>query len=167
MDSFKKFIDDLKNPGWVLSDLSYMGKTFSYPREKLDKFKTRYFHNISCKTDFEVIIPEEEDFDDLVFLLRGYYKLWIEILASYWISISAIFPNRFELIKDINFNIQLGKSIQIGSTLFYHEELNVETNRLKGLKLTQWKGDNMEDSEISLFPYDSIEPIFDNLKLYV
>ncbi len=167
MESLRRFIAESQNPYWELGEINYYGGSYSFDVEKLDWFKQRYFADTPKIVDFQCIIPEETDFNDLVFLLRVHYNLWIEIFPTKWISLSVEFPRRFELIKD--FKKEEGfVFIKAGTALYYFEELNIETNRLEGLKLSlEEKLDESDRAKTHIIGYEYIEPKLDNFNLYI
>jgi len=80
----------------------------------------------------------------LIFLLRCYYKLWVEQYQN-TLKIYKKFPSKFKVIKDVtkkDFGY-MPKPFYKGQILYYIDSSNSNCNRLRGIPL--W--DNLDQVE--------------------
>ena len=73
--------------------------------EKFNKLSEKYFDQIK-EVENIIIEFDEEDKEILVFILRWYYNLWIDVNKNY-IEVYSSFPKVFKIINEVNKSIKL------------------------------------------------------------
>ncbi len=99
MEKFHRFISDIKNG--IKRKISSRRLKMHVSVEEFNLLSKKYFDGL--KPDIEIFNfnIEASDKDNLLFILRVYYGLWIEI-KELSITIYSKFPEKFELIKEVN-----------------------------------------------------------------
>lgn len=99
MKKFDRFISDVKNG--IKRKISSRRLKMHVSVEEFNLLSKKYF--IGLKTDIETFNfnIELSDRDNILFILRVYYGLWIEI-KGLSISIYRKFPEKFKLIREVN-----------------------------------------------------------------
>tara|TARA_B110000879_G_scaffold85632_1_gene118290 strand:+ start:5181 stop:5504 length:324 start_codon:yes stop_codon:yes gene_type:complete len=69
--------------------------------EEFADLTTKYFLDLKSDENIFKIKLLEQDKETLLFILRVYYKLWIEV-DEYSIKIYNSFPEKFTLTKEVN-----------------------------------------------------------------
>ena len=124
--------------------------------EEFKSFSEMYFKNLDEHQNFQLKV-DKNDFEKIVFMLRWYYNLWIEIDGSS-ITIFKNFPSSFILTKEVNkLNHPHTPEIFEEKTKMYLSSNKYSTcNWMKGIPL--WKnkdGDIVPGCQIN---YSFIEP---------
>lgn len=120
-----------------------------------------YIKNYKC---IEIEVSPIHSFK-LIFLLRCYYKLWVEQYQN-TLKIYKNFPSKFKVIKDVtkkDFGY-IPKPFYKGQILYYINNSNSNCNRLRGVplwdNLDQVKGTNIIPSVQINFNF--ISPIYNS-----
>ena len=110
--------------------------------EMFETLSKKYFNNVSQNSKL-TIKYEEEDKDNLIFILRYHYQYWIEINKDL-IQIFSSFPKEFEIIKQVNKSNHLHtpKTFKKGEKLYFNSNGYSSCNWLKGIPL--WNNKNKE-----------------------
>ena len=98
MTGFKNFVNDSEN-GISRNIKSRKEKKIITPDEFSILVKS-YFLNLPETGNFKFTF-KEFDRDNLLFILRFHYRLWIEVCNNQ-IEIFRIFPEKFQIIKEVN-----------------------------------------------------------------
>ncbi len=112
----------------------------SVSQEEFKKFSKVYFKNLDENQNFQIKV-NKKDFEKIVFILRWYYNLWIQI-DNYYINIFKDFPSVFILKDEVNkLNHPHTPEIFKKNTKMYFTSNNYSTcNWMKGIPL--WKNKN-------------------------
>mgnify|MGYP001261718542 CR=1 FL=1 len=127
--------------------------------EEFKRFSKVYFKNLDENQNFQ-IKANKKDFEKIVFILRWYYNLWIQI-DNYCIRIFKDFPSVFILKDEINkLNHPHTSEIFIKNTKMYFTSDNYSTcNWMKGIPL--WTEKNGIFNQGCQINYEFIEPYFE------
>ncbi|WP_296636197.1 hypothetical protein [Polaribacter sp.] len=154
--SYKKLLEEGK-------DLNYNRK---YKRRikliTLQIIYQKYFKDLSFLIN-EKIIVSNEDKDIIIFLLRVYFKVWIEI-EDIKIIIYKKFPEKFKIIKEVNkYNhFFTPRAFLVGEVLFYRNSVYGTCNFLNGIPLAE-SLEPVEGTSIiatTQINYEYINPIY-------
>ena len=115
-----------------------------------------YFKKLDANQNFELKV-EENNFEKVVFLLRWYYNLWIEI-DDYSIKIFKDFQNVFILKDEVNKlnHPHIPENFSKNTKMYFTSDNYSTCNWMKGIPL--WKnkdGDIVQGCQIN---YTFIEP---------
>lgn len=160
MSKFNRFVSDVKNG--IKRKISSRRLKLLVSIEEFNLLSKKYFLdlNTDIKTfDFNV---EASDKENILFILRVYYGLWIEI-KELSITIHSEFPEKFELIKEVNKSNHYftPKTFPKGTIMYSVGSAYSSSNGISGTSL--W--DNLNTIEgTDLIPsvqinYDFIKPI--------
>jgi hypothetical protein len=144
--NFNKLVTDI-NEG-LKQNISSRKENKYISIKEFDLIYKKYFNNI--KKDRNLIIKcEENTQENLVFILRWYYQLWIELKQSQ-IEIYSIFPNEFKIINEVNKNNHphTPRTFKVGTIMYFNNSGYSLCNWLNGIPL--W--DNLEDINKTLRP---------------
>jgi hypothetical protein len=116
-----------------------------------DEFQTlsqKYFIDLS-RDAVNGIKCDQEDKEIVIFILRWYYNLWIEVNDN-TIKIHSVFPKKFELVDDVDkSNHPFTPKVFKKGTIMYFGSSSGMCNWLKGVPL--WDDPN-EEYEYGLKP---------------
>ena len=109
--------------------------------EAFQKLSNKYFKQIKEGENL-IINVEKEDKEIIIFILRWYYNLWIEIREEV-IEVFYIFPEKFEIIKEVNYinHPHTPKTFNKGTKVYKTSSNYASCNWLNGIPL--W--DNKEE----------------------
>jgi hypothetical protein len=96
--SIKKLKKDITNG--IKRPIKSRRHSISIPPEEFKLLSNIYFKNLDENQNFELKV-DKNDFEKIVFILRWYYNLWIEI-DPYSIKIFKDFPCVFILKDEVN-----------------------------------------------------------------
>ena len=154
----QKFITDIKNG--INHDISSRKEKIRVSPKLFNKYSSKYFNNIKENLITSITI-DKTDLKNVLFILRSYYILWVEIEENK-IPIHPKYPKSFEVIKEIpNLDDVLKKKrFQKGSILYHVSNSYNTCNRLKGVPLWYEMNTNNEGVTPSLqVNYEFIQPI--------
>lgn len=129
--------------------------------EEFNNLSKKYFNQIKEGENL-IINHDKKDKETIVFILRWYYNLWIDINEES-IEVFSFFPKEFEIINEVNKlnHPHTPKTFKKGTKMYFNSSSYSSSNWLNGIPL--W--DN-KDEEINhgLKPscqvnYDCIEII--------
>ena len=131
--------------------------------EEYKIFTNKYFNHIEEKKDFSFLKVEKIDREKVLFLLRVYHGLWVEVFENE-IKIYKVFPKKFKIIKEVNKlnHYYAPKTFKINTIMYPIKSSYGTTNELNGISL--WDSlDYIDGTE--LIPgfqinYDYISAIF-------
>tara|TARA_B100000925_G_C21941901_1_gene444999 strand:+ start:615 stop:1094 length:480 start_codon:yes stop_codon:yes gene_type:complete len=113
--------------------------------EEFDFLSKKYFNQIKENKNL-IIHFDKKDKETLVFILRWYYNLWIDV-DKYNVKIYFYFPEEFEIIKEVNKvnHPHTPKNFQKGTKMYYNSSIYSYCNWLKGIPL--WDNKDEEVGE--------------------
>jgi hypothetical protein len=141
--SFIKLIKDSKDG--LKRKISSRREKISISVEEFDQLSKKYFNQI--KEDENLLINyDKEDKEILVFILRWYYKLWIDIYESY-IEVYSSFPKEFEIISEVNKlnHLHTPKTFKKGTIMYFNSSSYSSCNWLNGIPLWDNKYEEVGD----------------------
>ena len=131
--------------------------------EEFKIFTNKYFNHIEEKKEYSVIKIDKPDVEKVLFLLRVYHGLWVEVSENE-IKVYKVFPKKFKIIKEVNKlnNCYTPKTFKTNTIMYPIKSSYGTTNKMNGISL--W--DNLDYIEgTELVPsvqinYDHICPVF-------
>ena len=117
-------------------NISSRRENISITVEEFGFISRKYFKNIKKQTNL-VIEPEGKDKEKLIFILRWYYNLWIDINEDN-IEVYSFFPKEFEVISEVNKlnHPHTPKTFEKGTKMYFsNSSSNSSCNWLKGIPL--------------------------------
>ena len=130
---FNRLIDDSK--GELKKNISSRRENISVTFQEFNTISKKYFNNVS--KDKNLIIKfDKDDKETLVFVLRWYYNLWIDLKKDY-IEVYSSFPKEFEIVSEVNKlnHPHTPKTFEKGTKMFYNSSNYSSCNWLKGIPL--------------------------------
>ena len=130
---FNRLIDDSK--GELKKNISSRRENISVTFQEFNTISKKYFNNVS--KDKNLIIKfDKDDKETLVFVLRWYYNLWIDLKKNY-IEVYSSFPKEFEIVSEVNKlnHPHTPKTFEKGTKMFYNSSSYSSCNWLKGIPL--------------------------------
>lgn len=160
MNKFDRFISDVKNG--IKRKISSRRLKMQVSIEEFSLLSKKYFDGLEPDIEIFNFNIEQSDKDNILFILRVYYGLWIEI-KELSIKIHSKFPEKFKLIKEVNKSNHYftPKIFPKGTIMYSVGSAYSSSNGLSGTSL--W--DNLNPIEgTELIPsvqinYDFIKPI--------
>ena len=132
--NFNRFVTDSREG--LKRNISSRRENISTTMEEFSFISRKYFKNIKKQTNL-VIEPETKDKEKLIFILRWYYNLWIDINEDN-IEVYSFFPKEFEIIREVNKlnHPHTPKTFNIGTKMYYcNSSSYYSCNWLKGIPL--------------------------------
>ena len=116
-------------------NISSRRENISITVEEFSFISRKYFKNIKKQTNI-VIEPEEKDKEKLIFILRWYYNLWIDINEDN-IEVYSFFPKEFEVIREVNKlnHPHTPKTFEKGTKMYFNSSSYSSSNWLNGIPL--------------------------------
>ena len=110
-------------------------RNISITVEEFSFISRKYFKNIKKQTNL-VIEPEGKDKEKLIFILRWYYNLWIDINEDN-IEVYSFFPKEFEVIREVNKlnHPHTPKTFEKGTKMYFNSSSYSSSNWLNGIPL--------------------------------
>ena len=161
--SYKLFIDELSKPKSLRKGFKRNRKRiFSVSDFRINELYDQYFSLISLKSDTFRFIIEDSDYDEIVYLLREHFRLWIEI-NQLEIIIYRDFPERYKIIKEVNKENHwfIPTTISKGTIMYLSKDHYGVVNWLNGIPLAVKEHKNeMEVNPVVQINYDFIIPSY-------
>ena len=132
--NFNRLVTDLKEG--LKRNISSRRENTSITVEEFSFISRKYFKNIKKQTNL-VIEPEGKDKEKLIFILRWYYNLWIDINEDN-IEVYSFFPKEFEVISEVNKlnHPHTPKTFEKGTKMYFSNSSSYSScNWLKGIPL--------------------------------
>ncbi|MDM9630246.1 hypothetical protein [Robiginitalea aurantiaca] len=99
---FTFFLTEISKPKDLRKGFTRKRKNpFSISDARINDLYDKYFSTLSPNNESLRFEVESTDFEQIVYLLRVHFQLWIEI-DGYQITIYQDFPERFRIIKDVD-----------------------------------------------------------------
>lgn len=102
---------------------------------EFNQLSKKYFSSIE-KYKNHIIYYDQKDKQILIFVLRWYYKLWIDIRKDL-IEVHFTFPKEFEILSEVNkYNHpHTPKIFKKGTVMYYNSSKYNTSNWLRGIPL--------------------------------
>jgi len=141
MTGFKNFVNDSKK-GISRNIKSRKERKIVTPDEFSILVKS-YFLNLPEAGNFKFTF-KEFDRDNLLFILRYHYRLWIEVWNNQ-IEIFREFPEEFQVIKEVNKSNHpfISKTLKEGTKMYFRGDSSL-CNWLNGIPLWDDKEEVLE-----------------------
>jgi len=142
MTGFENLMEDSKN-GISRIIKSRREKKIITPEEFSIIVKS-YFLNLPNEGNFKFTF-KEFDRDNLIFILRYHYRLWIEVWNNQ-IEIYRVFPEEFQITKEVNKSNHpfTPKTFREGTTMYFSSDSSL-CNWLNGIPLWSDKEEILEN----------------------
>lgn len=139
---FNRLIKDSKEG--LKRKISSRREKISIPVEKFNNLSKKYFNQIK-EGEILTIKYDEKDKEILVFLLRWYYNLWIDINEDS-IEIYYSFPKEFEIISEVNKSnhTHTPKTFKKGTKMYFNFSSYSSSNWLNGIPLWDNKDEEVD-----------------------
>lgn len=163
--SFYEFFEQLSKPRVLREGFPHKGSDpFSIADARTNELFDKYFSKLPLTSKSFRFKVDSLDFDDIVYLLRVHFQLWIEIEADS-ITIYREFPQRFRLLEEVSAKNHwyTPKTLPKGTILYNGEDFYAVCNRSKGIPLSEIppnKELNMNRPVVQI-NYDFIEVVDD------
>lgn len=111
--------------------------------EEFNLLSKKYFKNINKNKNL-LINFDENDKETLIFVLRWYYNLWIDIRENY-IEVYTSTPNTFKIVSEVNkLNHPYSpRTFEKGTIMYFSSSSYSMCNWLKGIPLWDIKNDEV------------------------
>ena len=137
--NFRRLINDSK--GGMKRKIFSRKDNVSVSVKMFNKLSNKYFKDIEEGKNL-IINVDKKDKETIIFILRWYYNLWIEIRKEI-LEVFSVFPEKFEIIIEVN-NINhphTPKTFNKGTKMYKTSSNYASCNWLNGIPL--W--DNKEE----------------------
>ena len=113
--------------------------------DEFNNLSKKYFNQIKEGENL-IISHDKKDKETLVFILRWYYNLWIDINEES-IEVYSFFPKVFEIINEVNkFNHpHTPKTFEEGTKMYFNPSSYSSCNWMRGIPLWDDKYDEVGD----------------------
>lgn len=140
--NFNRLIKDSKEG--LKRKISSRREKISIPVEKFNNLSKNYFNQIKEEENL-TIKYDEKDKEILVFLLRWYYNLWIDINEDS-IEVYYSFPKEFEIISEVNKSNHnhTPKTFKKGTKMYFNSSSYSSSNWLNGVPLWDNKDEEVD-----------------------
>lgn len=114
--------------------------------EEFNKLSKKYFNKIKEGENF-IFEFDEKDKETLMFVLRWYYNLWIDIKENS-IEVYSYFPKEYEIVSDVNKlnHPHTPKTFKKGTKMFFNSMAYSSCNWLNGIPLWDIKDEEVVES---------------------
>jgi hypothetical protein len=142
--SFIRLIKDSKEG--LKRKISSRREKIIVPTEEFNKLSKKYFNKIKEEENF-IFEFDEKDKETLLFVLRWYYNLWIDIKENS-IEVYSYFPKEFEIVSEVNKlnHPHTPKTFKKGTKMFFNSLVYSSCNWLNGIPLWDIKDEEVGES---------------------
>jgi len=156
--SFIRLIKDSKEG--LKRKISSRREKIIVPIEEFNKLSKKYFNKIKEEENF-IFEFDEKDKETLLFVLRWYYNLWIDIKENS-IEVYSYFPKEFEIVSEVNKlnHPHTPKTFKKGTKMFFNSLVYSSCNWLNGIPL--W---DIKDEEVGEILNPSCQINYNYIKL--
>ena len=163
--SFQELIKEVSKQRPQRKGFTQNRKTkFSISDRRINELYDRYFSELSINNRSFTFIVNAKDLNEVIYLLRAHFQLWIDI-EELKIIIYQEFPERFRVIKEVNKENHwfTPKTFAKGSMLHYGEDHYSVCNRINGIPLSELapRKDLEKNRPVVQINYDFIEVVDD------
>jgi hypothetical protein len=137
--SYLAFLKILQTPPLERKAICYKRKVkYEISIERLNELVSTYFDNFDTEKMEKNIFVEMTDMEEVLFLLRYHFRLWITIQNTQ-ITIYKNFPNRFKIIKEVNKENHwfVPKIFEVGQIMYFKSHGYSSANWLNGIPLAE------------------------------
>ena len=131
--NFNRLIKDSKEG--LKRKISSRRERISISVDEFNNLSKKYFNQIKEGENL-IITLDKKDKEILVFILRWYYNLWIDI-NEYSIKVYSSFPKEFEIICEVNKlnHPHTPKTFKKGTKMYFNSSSYSSSNWLNGIPL--------------------------------
>ena len=131
--NFNRLIKDSKEG--LKRKISSRRERISVSVEEFNNLSKKYFNQIKEGENL-IINHDKKDKETLVFILRWYYNLWIDINEES-IEVYSFFPKVFEIISEVNKSNHphTPKTFKKGTKMYFNSSSYSSSNWLNGIPL--------------------------------
>jgi hypothetical protein len=139
--NFNRLIKDSKEG--LKRKISSRREKTSISVEEFNNLSKKYFNQIR-EGETLTIKYDKKDKETLVFILRWYYNLWIDIKKDS-IEVYSCFPKEFEIISEVNKlnHPHTPKTFKKGTKMYFNSSSYSSCNWLNGIPLWNNKGEEL------------------------
>ena len=103
--------------------------------EEFNLLSKKYFKNINKNKNLFINV-DENDKETLIFILRWYYNLWINIRENY-IEVYTSIPDTFKIVSEVNKlnHPHSPRTFEKGTKMYFNSSSYSSSNWLKGIPL--------------------------------
>ena len=103
--------------------------------EEFNLLSKKYFKNIHKDKNL-LINFDENDKETLIFILRWYYNLWIDVRENY-IEVYTSIPDTFKIVSEVNKlnHPHSPRTFEKGTKMYFNSSSYSSSNWLKGIPL--------------------------------
>lgn len=138
--SYLAFLKMLQTPPLERKAIRYKRKVkYEISVERLNALVNRYFKNFDNEIIKKTILVEMTDTEDVLFLLRFHFRMWIEINNTS-MTIFRNIPARFKIIKEVNRENHwfVPKTFEVGQIMYFKSHGYSSANWLNGIPLAEF-----------------------------
>ena len=141
--NFNRLIKDSKEG--LKRNISSRRERISVSVNEFNKLSKKYFNQIKEGENL-IINHDKKDKETIIFILRWYYNLWIDINEES-IEVYSFFPKVFEIINEVNkFNHpHTPKTFEEGTKMYFNPSSYSSCNWMRGIPLWDDKYDEVGD----------------------
>ena len=139
--NFNRLIKDSKEG--LKRKISSRREKTSISVQEFNNLSKKYFNKIR-ESETLTIKYDKKDKETLVFILRWYYNLWIDIKEDS-IKVYSCFPKEFEIISEVNKSNHphTPKTFKKGTKMYFNSSSYSSCNWLNGIPLWNNKGEEL------------------------
>lgn len=139
--NFNRLIVDSKEG--LKRKISSRREKISISVDEFNNLSKKYFNQI-IEGENLIIYHDKKDEETLVFILRWYYNLWVDINEDF-IEVYSSFPKEFEIISEVNKSNHphTPKTFKKGTKMYFNSSSYSSSNWLNGIPLWDKKDEEV------------------------
>ena len=132
--SFQEFLNCINNG--LKRNIKSRRLKLNVTIKEFDKLAKKYFTNLNKEDDSFDFTVEEEEKNDVLFILRSYFCFYVEVEKNY-IKVFKDFPKRFILTKEVNISNHpfTPQTFKKGTIMYSVIPAYSSVNRMNGIPL--------------------------------
>lgn len=137
--SYLAFLKIIETPSLERKTIRYKRKVkYEISIERLEELVSTYFEDFDDETVKKTINVKQADIEDVLFLLRYHFRLWIEV-DSTSITVFKNMPAQFKIIKEVNRENHwfVPKTFEVGQVMYFKSHGYSSANWLNGIPLAE------------------------------
>jgi hypothetical protein len=137
--SYLAFLKMMETPPLERKAIRYKRKVkYEITAERLNVLVSTYFEGFDHTIIERTFLIEKTDIEDLLFLFRYHFRLWITIDNSS-ITVFRNIPLRFKIIKEVNRENHwfVPKTFEVGQIMYFKSHGYSSANWLNGIPLAE------------------------------
>ncbi len=135
--SYSKFLEMLSSTPLERKAIIYKRKIkYEIQTPRLNELVKRYFDGFDGNLTEKTITIENSDMEDILFLLRYHFRMWIEVKDAS-LTIFKNFPSQFKIIKEVNKSNHpfTPQTFKVGTIMYFNDSSYGTANWLNGIPL--------------------------------